>query len=226
MNDLSKKGLVELIGTFLLTFIGGAAIINGQAGLIGVALAHGLTVAIVISALGHISGGHINPAVTFGFLVTRKIDLKEGGIYILSQLVGAVLAAFALKQFVPGAMNASLGGQSVAPSVDLGAAIGIEFLLTFFLVTAIFGTAVDERGTFQSIAGFGIGLVVTVDILAGGPLTGASMNPARSFGPALISGHWDNHLVYWIGPLLGGTIAALIYDTFIMNKAGKKGYSE
>ena len=130
MNDLSKKGLVELIGTFLLTFIGGAAIINGQAGLIGVALAHGLTVAIVISALGHISGGHINPAVTIGFFVTRKIDLKEGGIYILSQLVGAILAAFALKQFVPGAMNASLGGQSVAPNVDMGAAIGIEFLLS------------------------------------------------------------------------------------------------
>ena len=80
----------------------------------------------------------------------------------------------------------------------------------------------DERGTFQSIAGFGIGLVVTADILAGGPLTGASMNPARSFGPALISGHWDNHLVYWIGPLLGGAIAALIYDRFIMNNAGKK----
>ena len=139
MNDLGKKSLAELIGTFLLTFIGGAAIINGQAGLIGIALAHGLTVAIVISAFGHISGGHINPAVTFGFLVTRKIDVKEGGFYIVSQLVGAVLAAFALKQFVPGAMNASLGGQSVAPSVDMAAAVGIEFLLTFFLLPPFSG---------------------------------------------------------------------------------------
>jgi aquaporin Z len=219
MNDLGKKSLAELIGTFLLTFIGGAAIINGQAGLIGIALAHGLTVAIVISAFGHISGGHINPAVTFGFLVTRKIDVKEGGFYIVSQLVGAVLAAFALKQFVPGAMNASLGGQSVAPSVDMAAAVGIEFLLTFFLVAAIFGTAVDGRGTFKSIAGFGIGLVVTVDILAGGPLTGASMNPARSFGPALVSGQWGDQLVYWIGPLFGGAAAALVYDTIFMDKS-------
>ncbi len=218
MNDTTQKGAAELIGTFLLTFIGGAAIINGQAGLIGVALAHGLTVALVISSLGHISGAHINPAVTVGFLVTKKMEMKEGVVYIIAQMAGAVLAALVLKQFVPGAMNAALGGQSVAPGVSTTAAIVIEFFLTFFLVTAIFGTAVDERGTFKAIAGFGIGLVVTVDILAGGPLTGASMNPARSFGPALVSGQWGDQIVYWIGPLLGGAVAAVVYNSLFMKK--------
>ncbi len=218
MNNTTQKGMAELIGTFLLTFIGGAAIINGQAGLIGIALAHGLTVALVISALGHISGAHINPAVTAGFLVTQKIQPKEGVVYIIAQLVGAVLAALVLREFVPGAMDVSLGGQSVAPSVSTTSAIAIEIFLTFFLVTAIFGTAIDERGTFKSIAGFGIGLVVTVDILAGGPLTGASMNPARSFGPALVSGHWEDQIIYWVGPFLGGTAAAITYVSLFMKK--------
>ena len=214
MNYAAQKGLAELIGTFLLTFIGGAAIINGGSGLIGIALAHGLTIALVICSLGHISGAHINPAVTIGFLITGKIEAKDALIYILSQLIGAMLAAYSLKVFVPGAMEASLGGQSISPNVSIVAAIFIEFVLTFFLVTAIFGTAVDDRGTFSAVAGFGIGLVVTVDILAGGPFTGASMNPARSFGPAIISylygveGALQIHHIYWIAPIIGGLIAA------------------
>ena len=216
MNYATQKGLTELIGTFLLTFIGGAAIINGGSGLIGIALAHGLTIALVICSLGHISGAHINPAVTIGFLITGKIEAKDALIYILSQLIGAMLAAYSLKVFVPGAMEASLGGQSISPNVSIVAAIFIEFVLTFFLVTAIFGTAVDDRGTFSAVAGFGIGLVVTVDILAGGPFTGASMNPARSFGPAIISGTWENQIVYWVGPIIGGAIASLFYNSFFM----------
>ena len=216
MNYAAQKGLAELIGTFLLTFIGGAAIINGDAGVIGIALAHGLTIALVICSLGHISGAHINPAVTIGFLITGKIEAKDALIYILSQLIGAMLAAYSLKVFVPGAMEASLGGQSISPNVSIVAAIFIEFVLTFFLVTAIFGTAVDDRGTFSAVAGFGIGLVVTVDILAGGPFTGASMNPARSFGPAIMSGTWDNQIVYWVGPIIGGSIASLFYNSFFM----------
>ena len=216
MNYAAQKGLAELIGTFLLTFIGGAAIINGDSGLIGIALAHGLTVALVIFSLGHICGAHINPAVTIGFLITGKIEAKDALIYILSQLIGAMLAAYSLKVFVPGAMEVSLGGQSISPNVSIVAAIFIEFVLTFFLVTAIFGTAVDDRGTFSAVAGFGIGLVVTVDILAGGPFTGASMNPARSFGPAIISGTWENQIVYWVGPIIGGAIASLFYNSFFM----------
>lgn len=216
MNDTTQKFMAELIGTFLLTFIGGAAIINGQAGLIGIALAHGLTVALVISALGHISGAHINPAVTIGFILTRKLELKNGVIYIMAQLIGAILAALVLRQFLPGAMDGYLGGQSVASNISTMGAIVIEFFLTFFLITAIFGTAVDQRGTFSAVAGFGIGLVITVDILAGGPFTGASMNPARSFGPALVSGNWEDQLVYWIGPISGGAVGALAYNSFFM----------
>ena len=170
----------------------------------------------MICSLGHISGAHINPAVTIGFLITGKIEAKDALIYILSQLIGAMLAAYSLKVFVPGAMEASLGGQSISPNVSIVAAIFIEFVLTFFLVTAIFGTAVDDRGTFSAVAGFGIGLVVTVDILAGGPFTGASMNPARSFGPAIISGTWENQIVYWVGPIIGGAIASLFYNSFFM----------
>jgi len=218
MNNDFQKYIAELIGTFALVFIGGAAIINGSAGLIGVALAHGLTVAVMVSALGHISGGHINPVVTMGFLATGKISPKDGVMYILFQLIGGSLAALALLKLVPGAEGAGLGGQYLAGNVSVGAGIGIEIILTFFLVLVVFGTAVDERGTFKSIAGFGIGLVVAFDILAGGPFTGASMNPARSFGPALVSGEWTNHIVYWVGPIVGGVIAAVLYNSLFLNK--------
>jgi MIP family channel proteins len=218
MDNAMPKGVAELIGTFALTFIGGAAIINGQAGLIGVALAHGLTLAVMISCIGHISGGHINPAVTVAFLVTGRMSAAEAALYIGSQLVGATLAALLLLALVPGAAAANLGGQALAPGVSLGAGVGIEIVLTFLLVFTVFATAVDERGTFKTIAGFGIGLVVAFDILAGGPLTGASMNPARSFGPALVSAAWSGHFVYWIGPLIGGIAAALVYDKLLLKR--------
>ena len=219
MSDNIKKYVAELVGTFALTFIGGAAIINGQAGLVGVALAHGLTVAVMVSAIGHISGGHINPAVTAGFLVTGKMSLRDGLSYIVFQLIGSSIAAYLLLVLVPRASEVALGGQALAEGVSFGAAVGVEIILTFFLVFTVFATAVDERGTFKSIAGFGIGLVVAFDILAGGPVTGASMNPARSFGPALVAGVWNNHLVYWIGPVVGGVIAGLLYTGLFLSKS-------
>ena len=218
MDKATQKVVSEAVGTFALTFIGGSAIINGQGGLIGVALAHGLALAVMISCLGHISGGHFNPAVTTGFLVTRRMSAAEGALYVGAQLVGAALAALLLRAFVPGAMDAQLGGQALAAGVGFGAGVCIEVILTFLLVFTVFATAVDERGAFKTIAGFGIGLVVAFDILAAGPLTGASMNPARSFGPALVSGAWSGHLVYWIGPLIGGVLAALLYDNLLMEK--------
>lgn len=217
MGDTGRKGLAELVGTFALAFIGGAAIINGQAGLIGIALAHGLVLAVMVSCLGHISGGHFNPAVTAGFLVTRRMSPGEGGVYVAAQLVGATLAAIVLLAFFPGAMEAQLGGQALAPEISMGAGIGIEAVLTFLLVFAVFATAVDEKGAFKMIAGFGIGLTLAVSILAAGPLTGASLNPARSFGPALIGRFLElEHLVYWVGPLLGGVVAALVYDNLLL----------
>ncbi len=223
MEIAVRKGLAELVGTFALTFIGGAAIINGQAGLIGIALAHGLVLAVMVSCLGHISGGHFNPAVTAGFLVTRRMSAQEGGVYVASQIVGAILAALLLLAFFPGAKEAHLGGQALAEGIGTGAGIGIEIALTFLLVFTIFATAVDEQGAFKMIAGFGIGLALAFSILAAGPLTGASLNPARSFGPALVSGFWAGHLVYWVGPLIGGVAAALFYDNFLLEKRRPSG---
>ena len=213
--------LAEFVGTFIFVFIGAGSIItnafqHGAIGLVGIALAHGLALSIVITAFGATSGGHINPAVTIGFIVTRRIIRLLGILYIVAQLVGATLAGLLLQAIFPQDVwqAAQLGTPSLAPNISPGIGILLEATLTFFLVLAVFGTAVDERA--PKIGGFGIGLTVLVDILVGGPLTGAAMNPARTFGPALAGGFWQNHFVYWIGPIIGGVIAALFYEYVIL----------
>jgi MIP family channel proteins len=215
MNDKAMKAYVaETIGTFALCFIGAGSIcIN--AGLVGIALAHGCVLAVMISALGHISGGHFNPAVTFGALVGGKIAVTRSVAYVAAQLIGAVLAGYLLLKIFPGKPE-NLGTPGVAAGVSGKAAIVVEMVLTFFLVTVVYGTAIDERGTWKAIGGFGIGFTVLCDILMGGPLTGASMNPARTFGPALAAGYWNYHVVYWIGPLIGGGLAGLIYGRYLI----------
>jgi len=223
-----KPIVAELVGTFVFFFIGAGAIVTDTftkthaVGLIGIALAHGLVLSIMISALGAISGGHFNPAVTIGFLVTRRIKIDTAIYYIVAQLVGGTLSGLALRIVFPESIwkVTHLGTPALGPGVSVGTAIFLEALLTFFLVTAVFGTAVDARA--PKIGGFGIGLTVMMDILVGGPLTGAAMNPARAFGPALASGFWDNQLVYWIGPIIGGALAALLYDTVFLGKDAKK----
>lgn len=228
MNHIWRKGVAEFIGTFGLVFIGAGSICTDRyltsggdtgIGLMGVALAHGLVLAVMISSVGHISGGHINPAVTVGALIARKIDLRSGAVYIVSQLLGAVLGAVLLTVVFTRNVweTVNLGTPDLAPGVSMGTGVLLEAVLTFFLVFAVFATALDERGAFKMIAGFGIGLVLIFDILVGGPFTGASMNPARTFGPALIGNHWDNHLVYWIGPLVGGTVASLVYNLIFLS---------
>lgn len=218
-DDVSRL-IAEFIGTFALIFIGAGSIIvdrasNGGLGVTGIAFAHGLAIATMVSAAGHISGGHFNPAVTCAFLATRRLTVTRGVGYIVAQLLGAVVAAFILKAVTPAAAANAVGLGTPVLNGQLGVGIAqgvvIEAVLTFFLVFAVFGTAVDERAP-RTIAGFGIGMVIAMDILAGGPLTGAAMNPARTFGPALAQGLFDNHLVYWIGPILGGVVAALLYD--------------
>jgi MIP family channel proteins len=211
----------ELVGTFVFVFIGAGSIItnaylHGAIGLLGIALAHGLALSIVITVFGAASGGHVNPAVTLGFLVTGRIKLLVGILYIVAQLVGATLAGFLLQAIFPQAtwQAAQLGTPDLAPGVSLATGILVEAILTFFLLLAVFGTAVDEQA--PKIGGFGIGLTVLVDILVGGPLTGAAMNPARTFGPALAGGFWQNNLVYWIGPIVGAIIAALLYEYVIL----------
>jgi aquaporin Z len=166
------------------------------------------------SAVGHISGGHFNPAVTFGFLVTRRIAPVLAGAYGISQLVGATIAALVLRWIYPGAVvdGAKLGAPLLSSRVSVGAGFVVEVLLTFFLVWVIFATAADPGGAFKSIAGLAIGFTITLDVLMGGPLTGAAMNPSRAFGPELVQGEWADAWIWYIGPLLGGGLAALAYE--------------
>jgi MIP family channel proteins len=225
MSQTGRSCVAEAIGTFGLCFIGAGAIIldtktNGAVGLIGIALAHGLILSVMISAMGHVSGGHFNPAVTVGFMVTKKQDVRTGISYIISQLIGGTVAGLLLRAIYAAEVwqKAGLGTPKLADGVSFGTGILIEIILTFFLVTAIWGTAVDDRK--PNIGGFGIGLTIAANILMGGPLTGASMNPARTFGPALAGGGFDgiNHLVYWIGPITGAVIAAMIYNHILIKK--------
>ena len=184
-GDGLRRGVAEFIGAFALTFVGVGAIAVG-AGLVGVALAHGLVIAVMASAVGHISGGHFNPAVTFGFLVTGRMALPLAVVYWVAQFAGAVLAAVLLTGLLPNSLTdpVNLGAPAIAGGIGAGAGLVLEAILTFFLVWVIFATAADERGTFKSIAGLAIGFAITLDILFAGPLTGAAMNPARAFGPS------------------------------------------
>jgi aquaporin Z len=208
-EDWGRRAVAEFIGTFTLIFVGVGAIAVGGS-LTSVAFAHGLAIAVMVSAVGHISGGHFNPAVTLGFLITRRIVPALAALYWGVQLAGAVVAALLLKWLFPGSPLAS--GVPSVHAVTSTKAVFIEAILTFFLVWVVFATAADSRGTFASIAGLGIGLTITMDILAGGPLTGAAMNPARAFGPELVGGHWADAWVWYIGPLAGGAVAALLYE--------------
>ena len=225
MTETWKGCLAEIVGTFFLTFAGAGAICvdaytGGKVGLVGIALAHGLALAVAISAFGRISGGHCNPAVTIGVLIAKKMKASDAVAWIISQLVGATLAAFALTLILPSSATsaAHLGTPEVAAGIGQGAAILMEAILTFFLVTAVFLTAVDP-GAPTSLAGFGIGLTVAFDILCGGPVTGASMNPARSFGPALAGGYWTLHHVYWVGPILGAAVASFLYSAVFAKRS-------
>jgi aquaporin TIP len=217
-EDPIRRGVAEFIGAFTLIFIGAGSIIAAgdihDPSLIGIALAHGLAIAIMVSALGHISGGHFNPAVTFGFLITKRIEPLLAVVYWVAQLAGAAVAALLLKALLPSAATEAvqLGVPATGHGVGAGAAFGLEAIGTFFLVLVVFATAVDPRGTFKSIAGLAIGLTISIDILFMGPYTGAAVNPARAFGPQLIGGHWSNGWVWYAGPLLGGAVAALLYE--------------
>lgn len=211
-QDALRRAVAELIGTFALIFVGvGSIMFASNSGLVGVALAHGLTIAVMASAVGHISGGHFNPAVTFGFLVTRRIEPVLAGVYWLSQLAGAVLGSLALRLTFPEEADLDRG-VPVLNAIGAGSGVLLEAILTFFLVWVIFATAADPGGAFKSIAGLAIGLTITIDILAAGPLTGAAMNPARALGPELVQNVWDDFWIYLVGPAIGAAAAALAYD--------------
>jgi MIP family channel proteins len=222
MRDAWRHFAAEFIGTFALVFVGSGAIMTAKAsqssaGLVEVALAHGLILAVMVSALMRISG-HFNPAVTLGFLVTQRIEAIMAALYIVAQVLGAVIAGYALKATFPEAVFVATrgGGQTIALDITGVQAFLLEAIATFFLVFVIFGTAVDLRG--PKIGGLAIGLTIAADILAIGPMTGASMNPARSFGPAVASGVYEAQLLYWFAPITGGLIAALLYEYLFMRR--------
>lgn len=223
---LDQRCLAEFIGTFALIFVGAGSIVAavaagggaGGAGLVTIAIAHGLAIATMVSAVGHVSGAHFNPAVTVGALLCRKISLRDGAVYLAGQLAGAAAAGGVLRLAVPESLwrEVSLGTPLVSDGVSMAQGVLIEAVLTFFLVWVVFATAVDPAGAFGKVAGLAIGLVVLMDIMMGGPFTGAALNPARSFGPALAGGYWSNAWVYWVGPLAGGAAAATLYEFAIL----------
>jgi MIP family channel proteins len=228
MYSTAQKLTAEFIGTFALIFFGAGAICAdqflhgaGNLGLFGIAAAHGLAIAIMVSALGHISGGHFNPAVTIGFWVTKRVSTVEVLLYWAAQLAGAVAAAFLLKAVIPEDTwrAVALGTPTLVRDFSRLSAMVLEAVTTFFLVLVVFATAVDEKGTFRSIAGFGIGLTITLGIMVAGPFTGAALNPARAFGPALAATHWASQGVYWVGPLAGGFLAGLLYDSAFLKRS-------
>lgn len=226
-----RAWLAEAISTYALVFFGPLAVIISAAmfgdgltieGIIMIALSHGAAIGLMVYSFGHISGAHINPAVTIPMIITKKIGIKDGIGYIIFQLIGGILAAFTLKVMLPeiGArVNfGTQGGPSEFLNNDAMAAVGVEIILTFFLVAVIFMTAVHKKAS-AGFAGLSIGGMIFLLHLVGVPLTGASMNPARTFGPAIASGYWEFHWVYWVAPIIGGIIAGLIMNYVFVKKA-------
>ncbi|MEA2684267.1 MAG: aquaporin [Chloroflexota bacterium] len=226
----------EFLGTFALTFFGAGAICAdallrttpagvlpfGPADLLLVATAHAMALGVMVTGLGHISGAHFNPAVTFAAAMARKIEPVLAVLYVVTQLVGGLVAALLLRYVFPEAVTkvVNLGAPTLTPGFGVLHGVVIEAVLTFFLVTVVFATAIDPRGAFGKIAGFGIGFVLFFDILMGGPITGAAMNPARAFGPALLGGAMNlpHFALYWAGPLIGAVAAGALYEAVLIHE--------
>jgi aquaporin TIP len=224
-----RAALAELIAVLLFVFVGAGSVVaivnvmgrvpaEDAGALVGIALAHGLAIAVMVAATARISGGHINPAVTFSMVLTGRMKFGPGVVYVAAQLVGAVMGALLLKVVLVDSVEGNLGAHGLSPALSSdGAGALVEVVLTFVLVFVVFATAVDKRG-LGNAAPIAIGLAILIDHFVGVPLTGASMNPARSFGPALVAGEWDDHWVFWVGPLAGGALAGLVYYFIYLNR--------
>ena len=208
---MSKKLFAEFLGTFTLIFLGAGAIVSGKADLQGIALAHGLAIFVMISALAGISGAHFNPAVSAAMLITKRINIQEFLYFVLAQLAGASIASLALN-YIYGSSN-GYGLPAIASGTSTGAGVFAEVIGTALLAFVIFGVAVDKRSVAASHPGLPIGLTITAVILSVGPITGAALNPARWFGPALVSGDWTNAWVYIVAPIAGAVIGAFAYQS-------------
>lgn len=210
--------IAEFIGTFALVFVGIGAIKTAGHDVLGVALAHGLTIGAFVCATMHISGANFNPAVSFGLFCGGHMDLQTMLRYWGAQILGAFVAALICLGLF-GRDVVVTGTPQLAINLTGMQGILVEAILTFFLVFVIYGTAVDSRSKGAVVAGLAIGATITLDILFGGPLTGAAMNPARTFGPALASWFWHDHYVYWIGPMIGGALGGYVYGLLYERKS-------
>lgn len=217
-SSLFKSLIAEALGTLILVFVGCGSCLGGPSGdIVRIALAFGLTVFILASTIGHVSGCHVNPAVTFGLIFGRQIGFIKGVLFILAQCFGAIGGSALLYAFVDSTLRQSLGATTLNPSLNIGQGIGIEFVITFVLVLVVFATAVDNNnGPSKLPAPLPIGVSIAVCHLFAVPFTGSSMNPARSFGVALVTGIWSDHYIYWIGPILGGIAASIFYQLVLM----------
>ncbi|KAK4395223.1 Aquaporin TIP2-1 [Sesamum angolense] len=219
-----KAYIAEFISTLLFVFAGvGSAIAFNKLtsdaaldppGLVAIAVCHGFALFVAVAVGANISGGHVNPAVTFGLAVGGQITILTGIFYWIAQLLGSTVACFLLKVVT--------GGLAI-PTHGVGAGVGaiegvvMEIIITFALVYTVYATAADpKKGSLGTIAPIAIGFIVGANILAAGPFSGGSMNPARSFGPAVAAGNFTGHWIYWVGPLLGGGLAGLIYSNVYM----------
>ncbi len=227
MPKLLRPLAAEFIGTLLFVFLGAGSVVafvangptTGSIGPVGVALAHGVGMAVIVSMTMSISGGHMNPAVTFGLWIADRVPGKLVWQYILAQVLGAVAGAALVKAVLPrmAVGMALVGTPRLASEVGFMEGVWIEALLTFFLVSAVFGTAVSSEA--PKIGGFGIGLAIFVAALVAGSFTGAVMNPARAIGPALIAWQWNAHAVYWIGPLIGAGVAGALWKAVLLPRS-------
>ncbi|KAF9612755.1 hypothetical protein IFM89_003765 [Coptis chinensis] len=219
-----KAYIAEFISTLLFVFAGvGSAIAYNKlttdaaldpAGLVAVAICHAFALFVAVSVGANISGGHVNPAVTFGLALGGQITILTGIFYWIAQLVGSIVACFLLKA-VTGGLKIPVHG--IAAGVGAIEGVVMEIVITFALVYTVYATAADpKKGSLGTIAPIAIGFIVGANILAAGPFSGGSMNPARSFGPAVASGDFDSHWIYWVGPLIGGGLAGLIYGNVFM----------
>jgi MIP family channel proteins len=223
MPSLWQKVTAEFLGTFTFMVVAAGSLCadqylraagQGNLGVLGIAVAHGLAFGILATAVGHLSGGHLNPAVTIGFWVTKRLGTLQSIAYWIAQSAGAIAACYLLAAILPESLwrPIGLGAPDLSPEFTRIHGMALEAVLTFFLVFVVFATRADFRGASVKIGGLAAGLTVTVGYLFGSAFTGAAMNPVRALGPAVVAHRWQNHGVYWVGPLVGGVLASVIYD--------------
>ena len=215
-----RQCLAEFFATGLFVFIGaGAVAASGIASsggldtgrLVAIALAHGLAICLLAYSVGHISGGHLNPAITIAAIINGKISWIRGNLYIAGQIAGGIVAALILMAVIPDVNEGNLGAHGLGEGVSVGMGFSIELIFTFLLSFVVFATAMDKRGP-GVMAPVAIGITVAVVHLVAVPLTGAGINPERSLGPAIASGVWTDHWIYWVAPILGGIVCVTLYQ--------------